>query len=63
VVHVAWDFGDGTTCPGSAGACGAESYLRPIHCYAAPGSYMVTLIILDEEGAIGRIQREILLLE
>ena len=63
VVHVAWDFGDGTTCPGSAGACGTAGALRPIHCYAAPGSYIVTLIILDEEGAIGRSQREILLLE
>ncbi len=61
IVHVAWDFGDGTTCPGVEGACG-EDRLRPIHCYALPGSYIVTLILLDEEGAIGRFSRQIVVL-
>ncbi|MEN6368102.1 MAG: PKD domain-containing protein [Thermotogota bacterium] len=61
IVHVAWDFGDGTTCPGTEGAC-REDRLHPVHCYAMPGSYIVTLILLDEEGAIGRFSRQIVVL-
>jgi len=61
IVHVAWDFGDGTTCPGTEGSCGGDR-LRPIHCYARPGSYIVTLILIDEEGAAGRFSRSIVVL-
>ncbi|MCX6094582.1 MAG: PKD domain-containing protein [Candidatus Bipolaricaulota bacterium] len=61
IVHVAWDFGDGTTCPGTEGSSGGDR-LRPVHCYALPGPYIVTLILLDEEGAIGRFSRQIVVL-
>jgi PKD repeat protein len=61
IVHVAWDFGDGTTCPGTEGSCGGDRW-RPIHCYARPGSYIVTLILIDEEGAAGRFSRSIAVL-
>ncbi|MCI0479492.1 PKD domain-containing protein, partial [Candidatus Uhrbacteria bacterium] len=61
IVHVAWDFGDGTTCPGMEGLCGGDR-LRPLHCYAQPGSYIVTLVLIDEEGAVGRFSRSVAVL-
>ncbi|MDD5219287.1 MAG: PKD domain-containing protein, partial [Candidatus Bipolaricaulis sp.] len=63
IVHVAWDFGDGTSCPGGENTCGSADRWRPVHCYAAPGSYTITLILLDEEGAIARLTRQIVILD
>jgi len=59
LVHVAWDFDDGTTCPGSAQACGGEDPWCPIHTFPASGTYSVTLIVMDEQGGIGRSTRTI----
>jgi len=61
VVHVAWDFGDGTNCPGSAAGCSDTDRWTPEHCYSAPGTYIVTLVVIDENGAISRIQKTILI--
>lgn len=57
IVHVAWDFGDGTTCPGNAGDCGDPR--APIHTYAAPGTYTVILVVIDNDGGLGRTTRTI----
>jgi len=57
--HVAWDFGDGTSCPGRSDSCGDEDRWAPVHCYPAPGTYIVTLVVIDDQGAIGRTVRTI----
>jgi PKD repeat protein len=61
IVHVAWDFGDGTNCPGSAAGCSDTNRWTPEHCYSAPGTYIVTLVVIDEHGAISRTQKTILI--
>jgi len=61
IVHVAWDFGDGTNCPGSAAGCPDTERWMPEHCYSGPGTYIVTLVVIDEHGAIARIQKTILI--
>ena len=43
----AWDFGDGTTAQGP----------NPTHAYARPGTYTVTLIVVDNAYCVGRAQR------
>jgi len=57
IVHVAWDFGDGTRCPESPASCGEGDRTAPIHVYALPGTYAVTLIVIDDDGGIGRITK------
>jgi len=61
IVHVAWDFGDGTTCPGSAVGCSDASRWTPEHCYSDPGAYNVTLVVIDEHGAMSSTQKTILI--
>jgi hypothetical protein len=41
-----WDFGDGTTLP--------DGGPSPSHTYAAPGSYVATLTVTDDEGCSTR---------
>ncbi|MFF2371801.1 PKD domain-containing protein [Agromyces sp. NPDC058110] len=43
IASFAWDFGDGQTGSGA----------NPTHEYAAPGSYLVTLTVTDDDGATG----------
>ncbi|MCK4600604.1 PKD domain-containing protein, partial [Candidatus Bipolaricaulota bacterium] len=57
IIHVAWDFGDGTSCPGLPGCCGDGDIHSPTHIYDVPGLYTVTLIVIDEEGALSNISR------
>jgi len=57
IVHVAWDFGDGSTCPGSAGPCGGLD--APTHTYVAPGTYRVELVVIDNNGGLARATRSI----
>ena len=57
IIHVAWDFGDGTNCPGLPGCCGDGDIHSPTHIYNVPGLYTVTLIVIDEEGALSSISR------
>jgi len=61
IVHVAWDFGDGTYCPGSAAGCASTDRWTPEHCYSEPGTYIVTLVVIDEHGAMSRAQKTILI--
>ena len=52
IVHVAWDFGDGTFCPGSSGGCDGGDVHNPIHAYASAGTYAVRLVVIDDDGAL-----------
>ncbi len=61
IVHVAWDFGDGTNCPGTSAGCADRNRWTPEHCYSEPGTYIVTLVVIDEQGAISRVQKTILI--
>ncbi len=63
IVHVAWDFGDGITCPGNAGECGDGAPVSPVHIYNSPGTYTVTMVAIDEQGAIARTSRLITVTE
>jgi len=56
IVHVAWDFGDGTACPENPSSCGGDR-TAPIHRFAEAGTYAVTLIVIDEDGGVGRLTR------
>ena len=61
IVHVAWNFGDGTTCPGSSAGCSDSERWMPEHCYSDPGTYIVTLVVIDEQGAMSSAQKTILI--
>jgi len=61
IVHVAWDFGDGTNCPGTAAGCSDTERWTPEHCYSVPGTYIVTLVVIDEQGAMSSTQKTILI--
>lgn len=59
IIHIAWDFGDGTTCPGSPDGCGADGLSAPTHIYSAPGTYTVELVVIDDDGGLGYTSKEI----
>jgi large repetitive protein len=61
IVHVAWDFGDGTHCPGLSSPCAGADRWSPEHCYSAPGTYTVTLVVIDDQGAMTIAQETILI--
>jgi len=63
IVHVGWDFGDGSTCPGNAEGCYPQSLWTPIHCYSEPGTYIVTLFVIDDQGNIGNATKTIQIAE
>lgn len=63
IVHVAWDFGDGTYCPGSTAGCTDSERWTPQHCYSEPGTYIVTLVVIDEHGAMSSTEKSILIAE
>lgn len=63
IAHVAWEFGDGTTCPGTPFACGETSRLMPVHFYSESGTYIVTLVVVDEQGALSRARETIEIVE
>ncbi|MEW5826002.1 MAG: PKD domain-containing protein [Candidatus Bipolaricaulota bacterium] len=60
ILHVAWDFGDGTTCPGLPGSCGSVDRFRPVHCYSEPGTYNVTLVVIDDQGDLTSVERNVI---
>jgi len=43
IVSYAWSFGDGSS----------DAGVNPIHAFAGPGSYIVTLTVTDDKGATG----------
>jgi len=61
IVHVAWAFGDGTSCPGTSGGCTDTERWAPEHCYFEAGTYIVTLFVIDEQGAMSSTQKTILI--
>jgi PKD repeat protein len=63
ILHVAWDFGDGTSCPGAPAGCGGGDRWVPGHCYSKPGTFSVTLVVIDEQGALARSVKSILIAE
>jgi hypothetical protein len=50
ITRYSWDFGDGSVGNG----------IRPLHAYAAEGSYVVTLNVTDDKGVIGTSMRTVL---
>lgn len=63
IVHVAWNFGDETTCPGRSSSCGEGDVHAPTHTYKAAGTYTVTLVVIDEEGKLSRATQTITVAE
>ena len=57
IIHVAWDFGDGLYQAGGPSFNG-EYY----HTFAIAGTYIVTLYVIDNGGALARIQLPITVL-
>ena len=54
IIHVAWDFGDGAY---QAGGPSLNSEYS--HTFAVAGTYVVTLYVIDDQGALGRAQTTI----
>ena len=52
IVHVAWDFGDGAYQAGGPATDGVY-----VHTYADPGTYAVTLYVIDDDGAMSSVRR------
>jgi len=63
IVHVAWDFGDGTFCPGSVGGCDGGDTHNPVHIYAAAGTYTVSLVVIDDDGALATVSHTLTVAE
>ena len=59
IVHIAWDFGDGSSCPGAPPSCGDGDRITPTHCYSEPGTYIVGLVVVDDQGAISHAESTI----
>jgi len=51
IVHVAWDFGDGTHQAGGPPSDSAYS-----HVFTTPRTYTITLYVIDNNGGMARIQ-------
>jgi PKD repeat protein len=49
-IEVAWDFGDGQTI--GFQSAGASAAATPSHVYTAEGTYTVTVIVRDKDGAV-----------
>jgi PKD repeat protein len=54
IVHVAWDFGDGVYQAG-----GPSSNNEYSHAFAVSGTYVITLYVIDNDGAMARTQMTI----
>ena len=54
IVHVAWDFGDGVYQAG-----GPSSNNEYSHTFAVSGTYVITLYVIDDDGAMARTQMTI----
>jgi PKD repeat protein len=59
IVHFAWDFGDGSARPDDPNTWGTGSQRSPEHTFPGPGTYDVTLVVIDDDGGIGRSTRSV----
>jgi len=57
IVHVAWDFGDGTYQAGGPSSDNVYS-----HTFALSGTYTITLYVIDDDGSMARAQSTITVL-
>jgi VCBS repeat-containing protein len=53
-----WDWGDGTTSPGSVSEINGSGSVTGNHAYAAPGVYTIILTVTDKDGDSGSSQYE-----
>jgi PKD repeat protein len=63
IIHIAWDFGDGTSCPGLPTSCGGGDLFAPTHIYQLTGQYRVRLVVIDEQGALGWVSQMVVVEE
>ena len=63
IVHVAWDFGDGTFCPGSIDGCDGGDVHNPVHTYTTAGSFIVRLVVIDDDGSLASTSHTITISE
>lgn len=59
IVYWGWDFGNGAVCPREPSSCGEGSWGNPTHRYATPGTYRVKLTVIDNQGALSRVTKQI----
>lgn len=59
IVYWGWDFGDGTICPKEPSSCGAGDSRNPTHVFIEPRVYRVAHVLIDEQGAISKVSKEI----
>jgi hypothetical protein len=56
---VTWNFGDGNATTSSFGPGGSASFSAN-HAFAAPGAYLVTLTVTDDDGGVGTAQMTVI---
>jgi hypothetical protein len=56
---VTWHFGDGSSTTRSFGPGGSASFIGN-HAFAAPGTYLVTLTVTDDDGGVGTAQMTVI---
>ena len=49
IIGYQWDFGDNTT----------DTSTNPIHLYSSPGTYVVTLIVITQQGCVDTISNTV----
>lgn len=49
ITSYAWDFGDGTS----------SSEMAPTYSYSQAGTYLVSLVVIDNQGAVGSAERAV----
>ena len=57
IIHVAWDFGDGTYVAGGPSSDNVYS-----HTFTVAGSYTITLYVIDNDGSMARAQSTVVVL-
>jgi hypothetical protein len=56
---VTWNFGDGNSTTSSFGPGGSASFIANF-AFAAPGTYLVTLTVMDDDGGVGTAQMTVI---
>jgi len=63
IVHLAWDFGDGEVAFGQPSDSSSTNILSPSHAYDHSGSFVVSLAVIDEHGALSIATQVVTILE